>query len=106
VLTCGGKSRGRTGLGLGRVSVNWSLLNRTILMTPNHENAICMQRIEDSSLRQVRRLTQARIKVRNGEVTPNEKMSKMKVDPTMCMKTKARVTQCQTIVPTYWPNIH
>jgi hypothetical protein len=33
-------------------------------------------------------------------------MLKMKIDPTMCMKKKARVTQCHVIEPTFWPKMH
>jgi hypothetical protein len=56
-------------------------------MTPDAENAVVMQRMEDSSLRPLWRLTNVPFKVGTGR-SPKE-MLKMKVDPTMCMKTKA-----------------
>jgi hypothetical protein len=34
------------------------------------------------------------------------KMLKMKVDPTMYMKTKSRVTQCLAIEPPFWQKMH
>jgi hypothetical protein len=33
-------------------------------------------------------------------------MLKMKIDPTMYMKTKGRMTQCPKISTTFWPRMH
>jgi hypothetical protein len=57
-------------------------------MASNGENAMFMQTMVDSSLRQSWRLTHVPFKTRGSY--PNEKMLKMKVDPTICMKTKGQ----------------
>ena len=59
-----------------------------MLMTPQDENAVLMRRVEDSSLRQLWRLTNTLINVRHGRC-PLE-MLKMKEPPGMYMKTQAR----------------
>jgi hypothetical protein len=41
-------------------------------MAPNDENALLMQRMEDSSLRQLWRLTNTLVKVRNGALTQRD----------------------------------
>jgi len=46
--------------------------NRAALMAPRGENALVMQRMEDSSLRQLWRLTNLLIKVRSGRLTPKK----------------------------------
>jgi len=46
--------------------------NRAALMAPQDENALLMQRMEDSSLRQLWRLTNVLIKVRNGALTQKD----------------------------------
>ena len=46
--------------------------NRAALMAPKDENALLMQRMEDSSLRQLWRLTNVLIKVRNGALTQKD----------------------------------
>jgi hypothetical protein len=43
--------------------------NIAALMAPRDENALLMQRMEDSSLRQLWRLTNILVKVRNGALT-------------------------------------
>jgi hypothetical protein len=58
--------------------------------TPKDENALLMQRMEDSSLRQLWRLTHVLFKVETGR-SPKETL-KMKIDPGMCMKTKGWMT--------------
>jgi hypothetical protein len=61
----------------------WSLLleqcdnvrspqNRAALMAPQDENALLMQRMEDSSLRHLWRLTNVLIRVRSGALTPRD----------------------------------
>jgi hypothetical protein len=47
-------------------------VNRTILMASNGENAMFMQIVEDSSLRQLWRLTNVLIKVRSGALTQRD----------------------------------
>ena len=47
--------------------------NRAALMAPRDENALLLQRMEDSSLRQLWRLTNTLIKVRNGALTGSVK---------------------------------
>ena len=83
VLACRGMSCGRTGLGpdgqfgknalsglgLRRVPINWSLEDDTILMAPDDENAMVLQIMEDSRLRQLWQLTNTLINVRNGALT-------------------------------------
>ena len=80
VLACRGMSCGRTGLGpdgqfgknalsglgLRRFPINWSLEDDTILMAPDDENAMVLQIMEDSRLRQWWRLTNVLFKIRNG----------------------------------------
>ena len=46
--------------------------NRAALMAPRDENALLLQRMEDSSLRQLWRLTNILIKVRNGALTQKD----------------------------------
>ncbi len=41
-------------------------------MAPQDENALLMQRMEDSSLRQLWRFTNVLFKVRNGALTPKD----------------------------------
>jgi len=55
-----------SGLGLRRVPINWSLEDDTILMAPDDENAMVLQIMEDSRLRQWWRLTNVLFKIRNG----------------------------------------
>jgi hypothetical protein len=58
-----------SGLGLRRFPINWSLEDDTILMAPDDENAMFMQRMKDPRLRQLWRLTNTLIKVRNRALT-------------------------------------
>jgi hypothetical protein len=58
-----------SGLGLRRFPINWSLEDDTILMAPSDENAMVLQMMEDSRLRQLWRLTHTLIKGRNGALT-------------------------------------
>jgi len=74
-------------------------------MASNGENAMLMQRMEDSSLRQLWRLTHVPHQRPEAGRLPKE-MLKMKIDPTMCMKTKERVTKWTTICRAFWPKIH
>jgi hypothetical protein len=61
-------------------------------MASNGENAMFMQRMEDSSLRQLWRLTHVPHQRPEAGRLPKE-MLKMKIDPTMCMKKKGIVTE-------------
>jgi hypothetical protein len=45
---------------------------RAALMAPNDENALLMQRMEDSSLRQLWRVTNVLIKVRKGALSQKD----------------------------------
>jgi hypothetical protein len=65
-------------------------------MASNGENAIFMEIIEDSSVRQLWRLTNVPHQGPEAGRLPI-KMLKMKIDPTMCMKTKATMTKWPTI---------
>ena len=49
--------------------------NRAAMMAPNGEKADHLQRMEDASLRQLWRLTNLWMKVRNGEMHPKNKKS-------------------------------
>ena len=46
--------------------------NIAALMAPKEENAMLMQRMEDSSLRQLWRLTNILLKLRKGALNPTE----------------------------------
>ena len=46
--------------------------NLAALMAPQDEKALLMQRMEDSSLRQLWRLTNVLFRVRNGVLTPRD----------------------------------
>jgi gentisate 1,2-dioxygenase len=74
-------------------------------MASNGENAMFMQRMEDSSLRQLWRLTHVPHQRPEAGRVPKE-MLKMKIDPTMCMKTKERVTKWTTICRAFWLKMH
>ena len=74
-------------------------------MASNGENAMFMQRMEDSSLRQLWRLTHVPHQRPEAGRLPKE-MLKMKIDPTMCMKTKERVTKWTTICRAFWLKMH
>jgi hypothetical protein len=76
----------------------FALLRLAALMAPQDEDGLLMQRMEDSNLHRVWRLTDMLSKLRNGGPDPLE-MSKMKIDPAMCMKTKVRMTKCQAKNP-------
>ena len=78
--------------------------NLAALMAPRDENALLMQRMEDSSLRQLWRLTNMLFKVRNGGLTLE--MLKMKIDPAMCMKTQATTTKCPAINAAFYRKMH
>jgi hypothetical protein len=52
-----------------------SAANRAAMMAPNGEKADHLQRMEDASLRQLWRLTNLWMKVRNGEMHPKNKKS-------------------------------
>ncbi len=84
-----------TGPACGSPSNSTTCKNLAALMAPQDEKSLLMQRMEDSNLRQLWRLTNVLFKVRNGALTVE--MLKMKVDPGMCMKTKARMTKCLAI---------
>jgi hypothetical protein len=60
-------------------------------MAPNDENAMVMQRMEDSSLRQLWRLINVLFKVRNGALT--HKDVKNEDRPDYVYEKKGRVTQ-------------
>ena len=73
-------------------------------MTPNDENATFPQRMKDSHLRPLWRLTHTLIKVRNGALTHKD----VKNEGTSgdVYENKGDVTICHAIVQTYWPTIH
>jgi hypothetical protein len=63
------------------------------------DNALLTQRMEDSNVGPLWWFTHTLIKVRNGS---SIKMLKMKVEPTMCMKTQAVATKCQAKDPAFY----
>jgi hypothetical protein len=73
-----------------------SAANRAAMMAPDGEKAEHLQRMEDASLRQLWRLTNLWMKVRNGEMHPKNK--KVTIDPDELQKTKG-VTKRKSIDP-------
>jgi len=63
--------------------------NIAALMAPRDDNALLMQRMEDSSLRQLWRLTNMLVKIRNGAL--NQKMLKMKGPLDELLKTRGQI---------------
>ncbi|MGA3166167.1 MAG: hypothetical protein ABSF14_08600 [Terriglobia bacterium] len=73
-------------------------------MAPNDENAMFLQMMEDSRLRQWWRLTNKLSKVRNGALTHRD----VKNEGTSgdVYENKGYVTICHAIVQTYWPTMY
>ena len=79
--------------------------NLAALMAPRDENALLMQRMEDSSLRQLWRLTNMLFRVRNGALTLRDVKNEDRT-PGMCMKTQATMTKCPAKNTAFYRKMH